>query len=132
VGDGCIDNDGDDYGINCPKGTDCNDYNPLMNPGLYEVCKDGVDNNCNGLTDEKDCVYECPVRHRLGDGSPELENLRAFRDGSLAQSALGRKAIQIYYTNAGSINAALESSPALRAVAGKVLEAIAPLVGSGD
>ena len=59
----------------------------------------------------------------------KLENLRAFRDSKLANSALGRKFIQIYYANADSINAALERSPALRSFAGMVLEKIAPMVG---
>jgi hypothetical protein len=42
---------------------------------------------------------------------------------------VGRKVIQIYYNNADSINAALERSPALLAVARRVLEVIAPMVG---
>jgi hypothetical protein len=71
----------------------------------------------------------CPAKKVLGADNPKLDNLRAFRDSRLAQSAIGRKIIQIYYTNAGSINASLERSPALRAVARRVLEVIAPLVG---
>ena len=43
---------------------------------------------------------------------------------------MGRRLIQIYYANAESITAALERSPALRAVTRRVLETIAPLVGS--
>ena len=31
---------------------DCNDKNPLVSPGAFEICGDGIDNNCNGLTDE--------------------------------------------------------------------------------
>ena len=71
----------------------------------------------------------CPAKQMLGADNPKLENLRDFRDSKLAQSAVGRKAIQIYYNNADSINAALERSPALQAVARRVLEAIAPMVG---
>jgi hypothetical protein len=71
----------------------------------------------------------CPAKQVLGADNPKLENLRDFRDSKLAQSAVGRKAIQIYYNNADSINAALERSPALQSVARRVLEAIAPMVG---
>jgi len=65
----------------------------------------------------------------LGSDSPKLDNLRNFRDNSLAQSALGRKVIKIYYNNAGNINAALERNPALKAFTRRVLEVIAPIVG---
>ena len=71
----------------------------------------------------------CPAKKALGKNSPDLENLRDFRDSKLAKSAVGRKAIEIYYNNAESINAALERSPALRAVTHRVLEIIAPMVG---
>lgn len=40
------DGDGD------PDNTDCNDTNPNIYHGATEVCGDGVDNNCNGQTDE--------------------------------------------------------------------------------
>jgi hypothetical protein len=42
---------------------------------------------------------------------------------------VGRRIIGIYYNNADSINAALERSPALRAVTRRVLEVVAPMVG---
>lgn len=29
-------------------GTDCDDSSPLVNPGVAEVCNDGLDNNCDG------------------------------------------------------------------------------------
>ena len=72
----------------------------------------------------------CPATQVLGANNPKLQNLRTFRDSKLAQSAIGHKVIQIYYTNASSINAALERSPALRAVAKGMLEVIAPMVGN--
>jgi hypothetical protein len=74
----------------------------------------------------------CPATRVLGADTPELENLRNFRDSSLAKSALGRKVIEIYYTNAGSINAALERSPELQAVARRVLAVIAPMLGNKE
>ncbi|MBT4277502.1 VWA domain-containing protein [Candidatus Falkowbacteria bacterium] len=48
----CVDNDSDGYGENCDLGTDCDDESSNVNPGASEACGDGVDNNCNGSTDE--------------------------------------------------------------------------------
>jgi hypothetical protein len=76
-------------------------------------------------------VGNCPATQALRADNPGLENLRNFRDSRLAQSAVGRKIIHMYYNNAGSINAALERSPALRAIVRRVFEAAAPLVGRG-
>ncbi len=44
------DNDGDGY----LYADDCNDANPLVNPGAYDVPGDGVDNDCNGKIDDVD------------------------------------------------------------------------------
>jgi len=56
----------------------------------------------------------CPVAGAFGKDNPDLDNLRAFRDNTLAQSAIGCKVIDVYYANAGSINAALNRSAVLR------------------
>ena len=71
----------------------------------------------------------CPSQKVLGEDNPDLGALRAFRDNTLAQSAVGRRIIEIYYANSASINAALDRSPLLQASAKKMLEAIAPLLG---
>lgn len=55
----CSDGDGDGYpgeSPSCAGGTDCDDTNPKVNPGVLEACGDGVDNDCDGDTDEADCV----------------------------------------------------------------------------
>lgn len=43
------DNDGDGWAVN--QG-DCNDNNAQVNPGVAEVCGNGIDDNCNGQVDE--------------------------------------------------------------------------------
>jgi len=34
------------------NGLDCNDNNKRVKPGINEVCKNKIDDNCNGLIDE--------------------------------------------------------------------------------
>jgi hypothetical protein len=53
---------------------DCNDNDAGMNPGAVEIC-DGVDQNCNGRTDEDatDVLIFCPDSDGDGYGDPERE-----------------------------------------------------------
>lgn len=54
-GDYVLDADGDGYtAVGACEGTrnDCDDNNAAISPDAAEVCGDGVDNNCNGQTDE--------------------------------------------------------------------------------
>ncbi len=71
----------------------------------------------------------CPAQKILGADDPGIAQLRDLRDSRLASSALGRRIINLYYNNAGTINAALERSPALRASARRVLKIIAWMTG---
>jgi len=53
----CTDNDDDGYGnpgdSSCINGsaTDCDDSDPNTYPGAFELCDDGVDNDCDGNVD---------------------------------------------------------------------------------
>jgi len=59
VSSACKDQDLDGYGypgnIACPKGaaSDCNDYVASINPGASDNTCNGIDENCNGIADDK-------------------------------------------------------------------------------
>ena len=49
-----LDTDCNDIGeaLSTMQGGDCNDQTNALNPSRPELCSDGFDNNCNGITDE--------------------------------------------------------------------------------
>ena len=62
----CVDRDADGYGVGkgCPGPQDCKDDKFTINPGAKEVCGDGADNDCDGVTDDG-----CPgSKDNDGDG----------------------------------------------------------------
>jgi hypothetical protein len=123
----CSDNDGDGFtqeGGVCGQ-SDCDDTDAIINPLSSEVCGNNKDDDCDGETDEG-CL--CPAQKVLGEDGADIEALRVFRDSTLAKSAMGRRIIAVYYNNADSINAALDSSPALRAATRSLLGAIVTIV----
>ena len=53
------DEDGDGFGDSnvlgpVSVGSDCNDQNAMISPNATEICDGGIDNNCNGLSDNLD------------------------------------------------------------------------------
>jgi len=57
-----VDSDGDGFGNACdtdrdndgyPAHLDCNDWNKNVNPGMTEILKDGLDNDCNPETSDR-------------------------------------------------------------------------------
>jgi hypothetical protein len=66
-GDGeadCV--DADDDGDGTPDASDCAPLDPAVHPGATEVC-DGVDNDCDGETDEQDAIG-CTTYYLDDDG----------------------------------------------------------------
>lgn len=54
----CPDDDGDGFLDAACGGTDCNDTDAGMNPAIAEMCGNGIDENCNGSSDDE-CL-SCP------------------------------------------------------------------------
>ncbi len=51
-----LDADGDGDLTHEAGGSDCDDSNPAISPRATEVCGDGLDNDCDGLTDDDDGI----------------------------------------------------------------------------
>ncbi len=121
---GCIDSDGDGYGDGCPPGPDCDDSDAAVHPGAEEISGDGTDNDCDA--DSPDDSGKCFFSAVLGPGNPRLAELRAFRDGVLVKSALGRAATRLYYLNADLFQGLIERSPGMKKALRALLEILIP------
>ncbi|MCX8043638.1 MAG: putative metal-binding motif-containing protein [Desulfobacterota bacterium] len=111
---GCIDTDGDGYGINCMAGSDCDDRDPHVHPGKDEICGDKRDNNCNGTVDEGCGLPRCTAAALLGEDDSRLETLRTFRDEVLAKTWGGRSLIEAYYRTSEDLVAMCFENPVVK------------------
>ena len=66
------------------------------------------------------------MSYLLGEDDARLDTVKKFRDEVLAGSTIGQEIIKIYNRNSSKIIDILESSPAAKAVAKKVLELSIP------
>jgi hypothetical protein len=81
----CIDLDGDGY---APCTGDCDEKNSDVNPGEFELCGDGIDNNCDGKVDdlcfivdkyEPDNTFE-EAKPIVGDGDAQNHTISPAGD----------------------------------------------------
>jgi len=63
-----IDNDGDGFG----PSVDCDDNNPVVNPNAIEVVGDGIDNNCDGITDNLAPIVNAGLDQIVPHGSQDV------------------------------------------------------------
>ncbi|MCL2824312.1 MAG: putative metal-binding motif-containing protein [Polyangiaceae bacterium] len=59
------DEDGDGY---TPSQGDCNDCNPLVNPGAFDIPGNGIDDDCDGVIDNE---VECDSGLAIDDADPD-------------------------------------------------------------
>ena len=97
------DYDNDGYSNSSFGGTDCNDSNATINPGVNEIC-DGIDNNCNNLIDEnfrdldQDGLAYCIDLDDDNDGIPD-ENQTLIGNVSYINSTIPIKLLVNGTTN---------------------------------
>ncbi|HPQ71731.1 MAG TPA: C25 family cysteine peptidase [bacterium] len=65
------DNDQDGFTWTYCGGDDCHDLLDTVNPDATEVCEDGLDNDCNGMTDEEDPVCATPDDDTVDDDTTD-------------------------------------------------------------
>jgi hypothetical protein len=82
------DTDGDGF-LLCGAVQDCDDNNSSVNPGAQETCSNGIDDNCDGSTDEDGCI--CPD----ADGDGHLLDVCGGTDCDDSDSAINPGATEV-------------------------------------
>ena len=112
--------DGDGYGEEFPpsgveSGTDCNDSSDIVSPAVEEIYGDGIDNNCNGITDGQTSVLSAEVVYQGEDAGDRLGSIMApvrdvdgdghadFLVGSPDNDDAGLGAGKIYFLSGASM-----------------------------
>ncbi len=84
------DRDGDGYSALAAGGSDCDDDDPEVNPHAREVCEDLIDNDCDGVTDDRG-EGQVPWFEDLdGDGWGSVPGLEACANADLGSGLVPR------------------------------------------
>ena len=118
-----------------------------LTPDLFLCCGDCIDSDGDCIADDQDncletanldqadtdndsigdaCDKACSAGSLLGGEDPQIETIRRFRDKVLARSTIGRKLIDLYYTNGERIIKIFDKNPVLKKSAKKLLEFLVP------
>jgi hypothetical protein len=97
-----VDGDGE-VDWHCPGGTDCDDFDAMRGSSLPEICGDGIDNDCDGVVDEQDCIRprfdRCEDALDIsGGGRFEIDLRGAAPNYLLGCSKLGPRDVAMTFT----------------------------------
>lgn len=73
----CWDDDNDGYGNMSCYGGDCNDTNPNINPGKFDICGNGVDEDCTGA-DSVCGEFTCAVKSSCALGETDIMHISLY------------------------------------------------------
>mgnify|MGYP005846652923 CR=1 FL=1 len=102
------------------QGNDCNDSNPSVNPAATESC-DGIDNNCNGQTDEAILCEKCVFQASGGVTGLALVDVNPNSNLEIIATTTGGKVYAVAYPScttvweypSGSTVFSINSNPAI-------------------
>lgn len=106
----------------------CHEHEDALNTWVeeHEVVAPGTCTACHVIddTDDQDPDEGCPAVFLLGEDNPQLDTLRQFRDEVLAKNPAGQKIIDLYYKSGNTVTTILETNPALKKYAKKLLQTL--------